>query len=142
MPTQDSRKLAGTLERLAAEGDNTTRIADAVVSTWQAIDSALAPVIGGRGVSALYCRSLYLVRERHPWLAAVNGGIGSDMDLGLLAAALAQQDSCTAASAAGDHLQAVYELLRSLIGPALTGQLLRSAWDNPFGGAPAQDRTQ
>jgi hypothetical protein len=140
VPTQDSRKVATTLERLAAQGANTKRIAEAVVSTWQAIDAALAPVIGGKGVEALYGRSLYLVRERHPWLAAANEGAGSQMDLDLLGSALAQQESFTAATAAGDHLESLYELLRSLIGPSLTGQLLRSAWDNPFGGSPAQER--
>jgi hypothetical protein len=141
VPAQDSRKVATTLERLAAQGASTTRIADAVVSTWQTIDAALAPVIGGKGVAALYGRSLFLVRERHPWLAAANEGAGTQMDLGLLGAALAQQETFTAATAAGDHLESLYELLRSLIGPSLTGQLLRSAWDNPFGGPVAQDRT-
>ena len=140
MPNQDSRKVATTLERLAAKGATAIRIADAVVSTWQAIDAALAPVIGGKGVEALYCRSLYLVRERHPWLASANGGAAT-MDLGVLGAALAMQENFNAAAAAGDQLQALYELLRSLIGPSLTGQLLRSAWDNPFGDPVAQDRT-
>lgn len=139
MPTQDSRKVASTLERLAAQGANTTRIAAAVVSTWQAIDAALAPVIGVKGVEALYRRSLHLVRNSHPWLAAAQSE--PVMDLGLLAEALAQQESFTAAAAAGDQFESLYELLRSLIGPSLTGQLLRSAWDNPFGGPPAQDRT-
>lgn len=139
MPTQDSRKVASTLERLAAQGANTTRIAAAVVSTWQAVEAALAPVIGAKGVEALYRRSLYLVRNRHPWLAAAQGE--PVMDLALLAAALAPQESFTAAAAAGDQFESLYELLRSLIGPSLTGQLLRAAWDNPFGGPPAQDRT-
>lgn len=31
MPAQESRKVATTLERLAAQGANTSRIADAVV---------------------------------------------------------------------------------------------------------------
>lgn len=142
MPTQDSRKVATTLERLAAQGADTTRIADAVVSTWQAVDAALAPVIGSKGVEALYERSLHLVRGQHPWLASARQGAGAPgMDLGLLGATLARQENLTAAAAAGDQLQSLYELLRSLIGPSLTGQLLRSAWDNPFGGVPAQDRT-
>lgn len=140
MSTEDSRKVATTLERLAAQGASTIRVADAAVSTWQAIDAALAPVIGSKGVAALYGRSLYLVRERHPWLAVANAGAGSEMDMGLLGAALAKQENSIAARAAGDQLEAVYELLHSLIGPALTEQLLRAAWDNPFGGAAAQER--
>lgn len=142
VPTHDSRKVATTLERLAVQGANTTHIADAVVSTWQAVDAALAPVIGGKGVEALYARSLYLVRERHPWLAASHQGVAPQMDLAVLAAALSQQETLTAAAAAGDQFESLYELLHSLIGPSLTGQLLRAAWDNPFGGPTAQDRTQ
>ena len=134
MPTPDSRKVATTLQRLAAEGADTTRIADAVVTTWQAIDGALAPVIGGKGVAALYGRSLHLVRPAHPWLAAAHQGPPTQMDLGLLGVALAQQESVTAAAGAGDHLQTLYQLLGSLIGASLTGQLLRPAWDNAFDG--------
>ncbi len=140
MSTQDSRKVATTLERLAAQGADTIRISDAVVATWQAVDAALAPVIGGKGVEALYARTLYLARDSHSWLAVAQGG-EPGMDLDLLAAALAQQENFAAAAAAGDQLQSLYELLRSLIGPSLTGQLLRSAWDNPFGGPAAQERT-
>lgn len=139
VPSQESRQVAVTLERLAAEGADTTRIATAVVSTWQAVDAALAPVIGGKGVAALYGRSLYLVRASHPWLATLHDGPETLMDFAQLEALLTQQGSVIAAAAAGDHLQILYELLGSLIGPSLTGQLLRSAWDNPFGGPSAQD---
>lgn len=141
VPNQESRQVALTLERLAAEGAEVTRIADAVVSTWQAIDAVLAPVIGTKGVAALYGRSLYLIRTSHPWLAALHQGAETPIDLAQLEAVLAQQQSVTAATAAGDQLESLYELLRSLIGPALTGQLLRSAWDNPFGGTAAQDHS-
>lgn len=140
MLNQDSRKLAISLERLAAQGASTAHIADAVISTWKAIDAALAPVIGAKGVCALDCRSLYLVRGPHPWLAAANEAAGPGMDLSLLEAALSGQESFGAASAAGDQLEALYVLLSSLIGPSLTGQLLHSAWNNPFGSTAAQDR--
>ena len=139
MPTLDSRKVASTLERLAAEGANTTRIAHVVVSTWQAIDAALAPVIGGKGVSALYGRSLYLVRTAHPWLAELHQGPLTEMDFGLLGAALAKQDRVCAAAGAGDHLQSIFQLLESLIGPSLAAQLLGPAWNNAFDGIAGQD---
>jgi hypothetical protein len=139
--TQDCSKVATALERLAAQGAATRQIAVAVVATWHAINDALAPVIGGKGVEALYGRSLYLVREAHPWLAALSREGNGGMDLVRLAAALEQQDSFTAAGAAGDQFVCLCELLRSLIGPSLTGQLLRSAWDNPLDGPPVLDRT-
>jgi hypothetical protein len=139
VPSQQSRQLALTLERLAARGASHSEIVTAVVSTWQAVDAALAPVIGGKGVVALYGRSLYLVRTSHPWLAALHDGPETPMDFAQLEAVLVQQGIAVAATAAGDQLQSLYELLCSLIGPSLTGQLLRSAWDNPFGGPAAQD---
>ena len=141
MSTQDCRKVATALERLAAQGVAPRRIADAVVSTWQAVDVALAPVIGGKGVEALYGRSLYLVREAHPWLATLHREGRGVMDLAQLASTLEQQDGFTAAAGAGDQLASVCELLRSLIGISLTTQLLRSAWDNPFDGPTVLDRT-
>ena len=113
-----------------------------MIATWQAVDAALAPVIGGRGVAALYGRSLYLVRAPHPWLAALHQGPLTAMDLGLLGAVLAQQDRVSAAAGAGDHLESVYQLLERLIGPSLTGQLLGPAWDNAFDGIAGQDISQ
>jgi hypothetical protein len=139
MESQDSCKLAVTLEQLAARGANTAQITDAIVSTWKVVEAALAPIIGSKGVAALYGRSLYLIRAAHPWLAAIHQGPESTMDFPLLQQVLAQQESATAAAAGGAHLQTLYELLGSLIGPSLTGQLLRSAWDNPFDRGAAQD---
>ena len=110
-----------------------------MIATWQAVDAALAPVIGTRGVAALYGRSLYLVRTAHPWLAELHQGPLTEMDLGLLGAALAQQDPVCAAAGAGDHLQSVFQLLESLIGPSLTAQLLGPAWGNAFDGIAGQD---
>ena len=142
MPTYDSRQVATTLGRLAASGATTTRIADAVIATWQAVDAALAPVIGGRGVAALYGRSLYLVRTAHPWLAALHQGPRTKLDLPLLAATLESQGAASAAAGGGDQFQSLYELLDSLIGSSLTGQLLGAAWDNAFDGLAAQDNSQ
>lgn len=142
VPIHDSRQVAVTLGRLATLGASPIRIAGAVVATWQAVDAALAPVIGVRGVAALYGRSLYLVRSAHPWLAALHQGPLTEMDLDLLAAALAQQHGASAAAGAGDQLQSLYQLLDSLIGPTLTGQLLGPAWDNAFDGFAGQDNSQ
>ena len=141
METQESRKLAVTLQHLAAQGADSAQITDAIVSTWVLVEAALSPVIGKKGIAALYTRSLYLVRARFPWLTAI---LDSDtsMDLPRLRAALAQQESSKAAAAGGAHLQTLYELLGSLIGRSLTGQLLHSAWENSFGGLAGKDISQ
>ena len=139
MESPESLKLAITLKQLAAQGGDIAQITDAIVSTWQTIDTALAPVIGTKGVAALYGRSLYLTVPGHPWLAALYTKDDTPMDLVHLRTVLAQQGSSAAAAAGGAHLQSLHELLASLIGPSLTGQLLRAAWDNPFERSAPED---
>ena len=139
MPALDHHQITSSLKRLAAQGATPSGIADAVVSTWQSVDAALAPMIGGRGVAALYVRSLHLVRNAHPWLAAAHQAPQTEMDIELLRAAVAQQESARAAAGAGAHLQSLSELLGSLIGPSLAGQLLAPVWSNAFDGIAGKE---
>ena len=135
MESRESRKLAVTLEQLAARGADSAHITDAIVSTWESIDLALSPIIGRKGVAALYARSLYLIRPRHPWVSGIQGA-DAIIDYSQLRALMSQQGSAATAAAGGDHLQTLYELLGTLIGPSLTGQLLGAAWDNAFDRLP------
>jgi hypothetical protein len=139
MDSQESRRLASTLEQLASQGADKAQITAAIVFAWSEIETALAPIIGKRGVAALYERGLYLTSSNHPWLAAVPAGADGRMDLPALTAVLEKQGSAAAAAGGGAHLQAVYELLSSLIGPSLTERLLRSIWANSFNGPASQD---
>ena len=128
-----------SLQRLSAGGVTATEIADAVITTWHAIEDALVPVIGKRGVAALYARSLHLVRAGYPWLEGGNGGVHDLMDLEQLRAALSQQESRTAVAGGGAHLRTLSELLGSLIGVSLAGQLLATVWDNAFTGITGKE---
>ena len=128
-----------TLAQRAAEGADAAQIAEAVASTWKKIDAALSPIIGHGSVAVLYMRSLHLIDPAHPWLADMHQGVQTTIDLAALKSILARQDSETAAAAGGALLQTFYELLASLVGPSLTERLLRSVWENPLSGPPAQD---
>jgi len=110
----------------ALKSADPAQIADAIASTLQAIDTALRPIIGERGVAALYRRSLYRAGPAHPWLAGVHEGVQAEMDLAALKSALAQQSSDHAAAGGSALLQTFYDLLASLIGSSLTERLLRS----------------
>ncbi|MDP3287990.1 MAG: hypothetical protein Q8M64_06750, partial [Methyloversatilis sp.] len=44
---------------------------DATLAAWHTLHASLSPIIGQRGVAALVRRSLYLTRDRHPWLAPI-----------------------------------------------------------------------
>ncbi len=123
--------MQAALAQLAAEGADAKRIADLSVSTWRDVDAALSPIIGQRGVAALYKRSLYLTRAEHPCLATVYDGELGPGEFDGLHAALSRQTSSEAAAANGALLQVFHDLLARLIGAALTDQLLRSASDHP-----------
>jgi hypothetical protein len=138
----DSRRIALTLARRAADGANAAQIADSVASIWRDIDAALRPILGQRGVASLYRRSLHLATIGHPWLADMRGAKQTGLDLASLQALFAQQGSATASTAGGDLLQTFYELLASLVGTSLTEQLLRSIWANSLSGEPAQDESR
>jgi hypothetical protein len=138
----ESRRIALTLARRAADGADSAQLADAVVSIWQEIDAALRPIIGQRGVASLYRRSLHLAATTHPWLADVRDANPAGPDLVSLQATFAKQDSGAASVAGGDFLQTFHELLASLVGASLTEQLLRSIWANSSSGEPAQDQSR
>jgi hypothetical protein len=138
MESQESRRIAAPLAHRVAQDADAAQIAEAAVSIWQEIDAALTPIIGQRGVAALYRRSLYITGATHPWLAGTHEGVPTAMDLAALKSALAQQNSA-AAVGGGALLQTFHELLASLVGPSLTERLLRSVWANSSSGPPAQD---
>ena len=128
------------LSQRVRDGASAGQVAEVVDSAWQQIAAALAPVIGLRGVSALYKRSLHLATASHPWLAAAQGG-GSlaEMDLAALRAELVRRNGAEAAAAGAALLLSFHGLVGSLIGPALSGQLLGGVWVKFFSGSPAQD---
>lgn len=109
------------------------------VAMWRGVDAALAPIIGRRGVSALFHRSLNLAAQRHAWLAEVSANTQESPDLAGLGSALARQTRRDAAAAASALFEAFHGLLASLIGPSLTGRLLRTSWVHFSTEPPVQD---
>ena len=141
MEPQDSPGLTLNPERFRASGVNVLHIANAVVSTWEEIQQAIAPVIGARGVAALYERSLHLTRTRHPWMVAVSEPTKLEMNLPALKTLLLQQDGATAAAGGTAHMQKFYEVLSTLIGPSLSDGLLRFIWEKSTNGPTTLDKT-
>ena len=112
--------------------------AAAVVAWWQAVSDALAPVLGVRGVIALYQRSLHVSAESHPFLRGIDQAY-DEFNLPGLAALLSQQSE-HAIAAAGTTLAAnLSSLLEGLVGPSLTWRLLQHVQAPPIGGSAAQD---
>ena len=60
LKSQEDRWWPAPLADLVSDGADAEQLADAIVAMWLEIDQALHPIIGHRGVAALYNRSLHL----------------------------------------------------------------------------------
>lgn len=139
MDSTESPRGAAPPSRGAVEPVDAAQAADAMVATCQKIDAALIPIIGHRGVAALYGRSLHLVAATHPWLAAAHAGVEAPMDLAVLKSVLARQSGAGAAAGGRALVRTFLDLLATLIGRSLTERLLLSVWEDLLSGPAAQD---
>ncbi len=122
-------------------GNGEGGIASCVVALCAEIGAALTPIIGPRGVAALYKRSLFLAGQSHPELLGLQEKVQSEMDLSPLMTALEPLNDAEATLVGGALLIAFYELIGSLVGSSLTERLLRSLWDRPLSDPPASEPT-
>ena len=133
MASRSSAALAANLAKRARREADAVQIAEAMVATWQRIDASLAPVIGSKGVAALYERSRHLTARTHSWLA------DAAIDLAALKSAVARQNDTDAVLGCSALVQTFDRLLADLIGPSLADRLLGSAWADPASGPPTRD---
>ncbi len=137
----EAQGIQAVLTHLVEAGADAPRVADAAVAVWRSVDAALSPIVGERGVDALFKRSLYLQRDECPWLAAAHEVAPPGRDFQTLHAALAQRTGADAATANAALLLAFCDLLSTLIGAPLTERLLRHVLNPPSSGDAAQDIT-
>ncbi len=137
-PPDNMRTTAFPGLRAGGEAD-ARRVADRVVGAWREIHAVLLPIIGQRGVLALYDRTLHLVGASHPWLMESAGDAAALTDLVFLGDAFAQQSAVDAADAGDALINTFNGLLISLIGAELTEKLLHSVWEGLSHGSPTQD---
>jgi hypothetical protein len=127
--------MLGPMNNPADDAD-AGQVADAMVATWHAVEAALAPILGSRGVAALYQRSIFVASAAHAWLAPLQDGVDGRIDAAALKAAFVQQTSADARAGSNALMQAFHELLASLVGASLTERLLQSVWSGPSTSAP------
>jgi hypothetical protein len=125
----DVEQFQSSMARLAANGADSRLIADTAVATWRAVHAELSPIIGQRGVAALFKRSVSLTVPAYDWLDAVRDGTVQPGDFTILHAAMSQQSTSNGVAANGALLQKFVDLLTKLIGESLTARLLRPVWD-------------
>jgi hypothetical protein len=130
MATPDSRRevIRRTLEVRAGGVLDSAALAEATIETWQLMAARLLPIVGTRGVEVLLLRSLHLTCVAFPWLdgSEVHGDSAA-----LLASLKARLAGCEPESSAGAScrlLATFIELLITLIGESLAGQLMGPVW--------------
>jgi hypothetical protein len=136
---QEGRPWPPPLGHRITEDADVEQIADTVVAIWLEIDQTLYPIIGHRGVAALYNRSLKLTAAAYPWLAMGHPGLMAAPDPAALKGALMQHTAADAAAGGSALFQTFHELLASLVGVPLTERLLSCVWASLSGASAAQD---
>jgi hypothetical protein len=108
--------------------------AESVVAGWESVDVVLSPIIGHKGVAALFYRCVHLVLSDHPWLIRIQETQvrGSGLPFPSLRTVFAQQSESEVAIASRVLLGRFREQLELLIGEPLTERLLRSIWSDVF----------
>ena len=123
----------------AVPGSESTREADWFAAVCREIDMALNPIIGAKGVAALYKRSVHVASLTHPWLLGARGHDPSTVDFAVLTTLLANRPNGEAAAGGALILETLHALLTTLIGLSLAERLLRPAWTLFLSGPPTQE---
>ncbi|WP_207850021.1 MULTISPECIES: hypothetical protein [unclassified Pseudomonas] len=138
---EESRQIIAALAHRIGPNADSARIAQAIVSTLQAVEAALTPIIGLQGVAALYRRSLKLCASRHPRVAHISDRVQASLDLHALDSQLVTESEADALYFGEVMLITFYELLTTLIGPSLTARLLRDVWKPSLSDTSAQENS-
>ena len=97
-------------------------IATAAVSSWNSVQSRLAPIIGEDGFRVLFARSLHRARMQHSWLA--REPVQGDTPFSTLKVSLESQTPERAKDGSQALMAQFNELLNALIGKELATRLL------------------
>lgn len=115
-----------TVAVIAGSTPDARAASGATLTVWRQIAARLAPVIGHRGVEALFWRALHLTARSYPWLVG-QGDEGATAEQ-LLESRLEARDARTALEAGEVVLVTFTEALAALIGGPLSNRLLASVW--------------
>lgn len=139
MDSRESSRFSGPLAQRVAEDADSRQIAEAMGALWTDIDSALQPIVGRRGVAALFKRCLHVAAARYPWLAPLCEGSEPMVDVQQLTALFGAQPPASALEAGIELFDIFRELLVSLIGAGLSDRLLQPIWPASSSAPSAQD---
>jgi hypothetical protein len=126
----DERHLAirTALAQRQGEGAGAGAIASATLGLWREVAACLTPMIGARGVEALFSRSLHLATRVLPWLGQAGEHGEGGGALATFTARLEDCDPAAAAEASAVLLVTFTDLLATMIGASLVDRLLDPVW--------------
>lgn len=140
MVSSESVPIAAPLSHRVSADVDAAQVARVSCEILQEMNTALRPIIGVRGVEALYSRSVHITSTQWAMLAASTAPATPDgLETGALQSLLAQCSPAEALACSNALLNTFYQLLSTLIGASLTERLLRSVWGPPLSSAPAQN---
>ena len=134
-----AHQVDSVLRRIAADGGGMEAIAARTVALWTEVARVLVPIIGQRGMSALYERALHLAAAQHRWLEQARGEDGELPVFSSLAGAASEQAVDDVIASVTTLFETFDRLLVTLIGASLTERLLQPIWDVPSAGPIRQD---
>ncbi|MCV2352258.1 hypothetical protein [Paucibacter sp. Y2R2-4] len=140
-PPHRPQTLAFLPEYLEAAADS-AQLAALFGKVCLEIDRILVPIVGQRGVAALFSRSLHQCVKSLPWLGAGERQLPLEFSWVVLRPLIALQPRAEAQAAVCLMLQTFCELLTKLVGRPLTERLLRSPWLIFLSGSAAQEDPQ
>jgi len=107
---------------------NSAQLASLFGKVCSEMDRVLVPIVGQRGVAALFSRSLHQCVKSLPWMSAGERQLPLEFSWIALRPLIAQQSRAEAQAGICLLLQTFAELLTKLVGLPLTERLLRSPW--------------
>jgi hypothetical protein len=113
-----------TLMNHARGTTDASATAEAILGTWGQVAARLTPVIGARGVDALFSRSLHLTSPAFPWLALAGDSEDRATLLANFRKGLETRETAVATEAGYALMVNFTDLLETLIGESLTERLL------------------
>ncbi|MHC8366066.1 hypothetical protein ACYZT9_09345 [Pseudomonas sp. ZT5P21] len=137
--SEEGRRIVASLALRVDHNADIHHVADVIITMLQDTSASLVPIIGPRGVAALYLRSLHLFTSLHPHMADTYTPLVVPLDLTDLKSILIQQTQIDAIFFGEELLKALYELLATLIGPSLSTRLLLDVWAYNSSAPPAQE---
>jgi hypothetical protein len=139
--SEEGRRIVASLALRLNHIADIDQVADVIITMFRDTNASLVPIIGPKGVAALYRRSLLLSTSLHPRLGAIFLPLADPLDLTDLKAVLVQQNRTDVIFFGEEWLKALYELLTALIGSSLSTRLLLDVWDNNLSTPPAQENS-